>query len=116
MSRSTPQQKRVRNKRKIRSVVSGTSDRPRLSVFRSNNFLYAQLIDDTQGVTLVAASDHNKKKGMTKRAGATQAGTALAAAAQAKGITTVVFDRNGFKYAGRVRAFAEAAREAGLIF
>ena len=115
MSRSTPQQKRIRNKRKIRSVISGTETRPRLSVFRSNNFLYAQLIDDTKGMTLAAVSDSTKKSG-TKVEGAVVAGNAIAAAAKAKGIAAVVFDRNGFRYAGRIKAFADAAREGGLNF
>jgi large subunit ribosomal protein L18 len=84
-------------------------------VFRSNNFLYAQLIDDTKGVTLVATNDVAKKSG-TKVAGAVLAGTALATAAKAKGIDAVVFDRNGFRYAGRIKAFADAAREGGLNF
>ncbi len=115
MSRSTPQEKRIRNKRKIRSVISGTAARPRLSVFRSNNFLYAQLIDDTKGVTIAAINDVKKGKG-TKVEGAMSAGKALATAAKAQGVEAVVFDRNGFKYAGRIKAFADAAREGGLVF
>lgn len=114
MSRQTTQQKRLRIKRKIRSQVSGTEARPRLSVFRSNNYLYAQLIDDTKGVTVVGVSDI-KSKG-TKMEGAIAAGKELATAAKAKGVSAVVFDRNGFKYAGRIKAFADAAREAGLEF
>ena len=114
MSRQTPQQKKLRIKRKIRATISGTEARPRLSVFRSNNYMHAQLIDDVKMVTLAAASDM-KAKG-TKMEGSIAAGKALAAAAQAKGITAVVFDRNGFKYAGRIKAFADAAREAGLQF
>lgn len=115
MSRSTPQQKRIQNKRKIRAVISGTEARPRLSVFRSNKFLYAQLVDDTKSVTIVSTDDTRKKSG-TKVEGAIEAGKALALAAKAKGVEAVVFDRNGFKYAGRIKAFADAAREAGLIF
>jgi large subunit ribosomal protein L18 len=114
MSRQTPQQKKLRIKRKIRATISGTDTRPRLSVFRSNNYMYAQLIDDVNAVTIAAASDM-KSKG-TKMAGAIAAGTALATAAKAKGITSAVFDRNGFKYAGRIKALADAAREAGLQF
>jgi large subunit ribosomal protein L18 len=114
MSRLTPQQKRESSKKKIRSKVSGTSERPRLSVFRSNNFLYAQLIDDTQSVTLAAVSTTGTKG--TKVEAAVVAGGELAKAAKAKGIAAVVFDRNGFKYAGRIKAFADAAREAGLNF
>ncbi len=114
MSRSTSQQKRLRIKRKIRSVISGSETRPRLSVFRSNNFIYAQLIDDANGTTIASITD-TKNKG-TKVEGAVAAGKALAAAAKAKGVDTVVFDRNGFKYAGRIKALADAAREAGLKF
>ena len=114
MSRLTPQQKKLRIKRKIRATISGTADRPRLSVFRSSKFIYGQLIDDANSVTLIAASDM-KDKG-TKMEGSIAAGKALAQAAKAKGITKAVFDRNGFKYAGRIKAFADAAREGGLEF
>ena len=115
MAQPTTQQKRLRIKRKIRALVSGTADRPRLSVFRSNNFLYAQLIDDARAMTIVSANDTGKKSG-TKMEGAIAAGKALAAAALSKGVSAVVFDRNGFKYSGRIKAFADAAREAGLKF
>ena len=115
MSRQTTQEKRLRIKRKIRSLVSGTEARPRLSVFRSNNYLYAQLINDDAAVTIASSSDLAKKDG-TKMEGAVAAGKALGVAAKAKGVTKVVFDRNGFKYAGRIKAFADAAREAGLEF
>jgi len=114
MSKQSPQQKKLRIKRKIRATISGTDTRPRLSVFRSNNYMYAQLIDDVAEVTLAATSDM-KAKG-TKMDGAIAAGKALATAAKAKGITMAVFDRNGFRYAGRIKAFADAAREAGLQF
>lgn len=116
MSKPTPQAKRIRIKRKIRSIISGTEARPRLSVFRSNNFIYAQLIDDTSGITIASISDKTKNKKGTKVDGAISAGKALAEAAKTKGVEAVVFDRNGFKYAGRVKAFADAAREAGLKF
>ena len=114
MSRLTPQQKKLRIKRKIRATISGTDIRPRLSVFRSNNFIYVQLIDDVNAITIAAASDM-KAKG-TKMEGAIAAGKALAVAAKAKGVTAAVFDRNGFKYAGRIKALADAAREGGLQF
>lgn len=114
MSKQTSQQKKLRIKRKIRATISGTETRPRLSVFRSNNYMYAQLIDDANAVTVAAATDM-KAKG-TKMEGAIAAGKALATAAKAKGITQAVFDRNGFKYAGRIKALADAAREAGLQF
>ncbi len=107
--------KRIRLKAKIRSKVSGTSERPRFSVFRSNKFIYAQLIDDTTGTTLLSASDAKAKKG-TKRERAEQVGAELAKKAQEKKITTVVFDRNGFKYTGRIQVLADAARAAGLTF
>jgi large subunit ribosomal protein L18 len=114
MSRQTTQEKKMRIKRKIRALVSGTETRPRLSVFRSNNYIYAQLIDDARGITIAAASDM-KAKG-TKMDGAIAAGKELAKTAQTKGVSAVVFDRNGFKYAGRIKALADAAREAGLVF
>lgn len=115
MSRQTIEQKRLRIKRKIRSIVSGTETRPRLSVYRSNNFMYAQLIDDVNGVTVASANDM-KLSGKTKMEGAVAVGKAIADGAKAKKIKAVVFDRNGFKYAGRVKALAESAREAGLEF
>lgn len=116
MSRSTTQEKRIRIKRKIRASVIGSATRPRLSVFRSNNYIYAQLIDDASAKTLVSASDIKAKKGTKKIEGAVAAGKAIAIAAKEKGITQAVFDRNGFKYAGRIKALADAAREAGLGF
>lgn len=114
MTRLTPQQKRIHSKRKIRASISGTSTRPRLSVFRSNTALYAQLIDDTQAVTIATVSTKGTKG--SKVTAAVVAGKALAANAKQKGIEAVVFDRNGFKYAGRIKAFADAAREGGLNF
>lgn len=120
MSRQNTQEKKLRIKRKVRALVSGTPSSPRMSVFRSNNFIYAQLIDDTTATTLVAANDMpksgSKAKKMTKMEGAVSVGKEIAKLALAKGITTVVFDRNGFKYAGRVKAVADAAREGGLKF
>jgi large subunit ribosomal protein L18 len=115
MSRQTIQQKKDRIKRKIRAIISGTKERPRLSVYRSNNYIYVQLIDDDAQVTLCAASDM-KAKNKTKMEGAIETGKAIADAAKAKKISAVVFDRNGFKYAGRIKALADAAREAGLQF
>ena len=95
--------------------VSGTIERPRLSVFRSNKFIYAQVIDDTTGKTLVSASDMKVAKGK-KTDRSLDIGKEIAKLAIAKGIKTVVFDRNGFKYTGRVKALADSAREGGLIF
>ena len=107
--------------RKIRNRFSGTAERPRLAVFRSNNHMYAQIIDDTVGKTLVAASTLEKdvKAELEKTndvAAAAYLGTVIAKKALENGIKTVVFDRGGFIYLGKVKALAEAAREAGLEF
>lgn len=107
--------------RKLRNRFSGTPQRPRLAVFRSNNHIYAQIIDDTVGNTLVAASTMEKeiKAGVEKTndvAAAAAVGTAIAKKALEKGITKVVFDRGGFIYQGKIQALADAAREAGLEF
>ena len=107
--------------RRLRNRFSGTAERPRLAVFRSNNHMYAQIIDDTVGNTLVSASTMDKDiKAACEKTNnvdaAAQVGTAVAKKALEKGITTVVFDRGGFIYAGKVKALAEAAREAGLDF
>jgi large subunit ribosomal protein L18 len=108
-------QKRTRLKKRIRSRITGVETRPRLSVFKSNNFIYAQLIDDTSGKTLVSVSDMKETTG-TKVERATKTGTAIAALAKAKGVSAVVFDRSGFKYTGRVKALADGARAGGLQF
>jgi large subunit ribosomal protein L18 len=113
MSKNTLSQ-RDRIKRKIRSRVSGTEARPRLSVFRSNKYMYAQIINDDTATTVLTANDASQKG--SKMDGATFVGTEIARLAKAKGIATVVFDRNGFKYAGRIKALADAARAAGLEF
>lgn len=109
-------EKRVRLHKKIRSRVSGTAECPRLAVFRSNRYMYAQLIDDVQGVTLASASDLGLAEKITKLDRAKKVGERLAAAAKDKKITTVVFDRGGFSYRGRVQALADGARAAGLSF
>ncbi len=109
------QEKRIRLKRKIRSRVNGTANCPRLSVFKSNMHIYAQLIDDVNGATIAAASDAKKSKG-TYRERAIQVGKEIAALALAKDIKSVVFDRNGYKYTGHIAALADAAREGGLTF
>jgi large subunit ribosomal protein L18 len=109
---------RIRRKIRIRKRLSGTADRPRLSVFRSSRHMYAQLVDDDSGNTLAATSTQAVKTsghGGNKDSAAS-VGTAIADAAKAAGISSVVFDRNGFKYHGRVKALAEAAREGGLVF
>lgn len=115
----TKQERRYRIKKRIRKVVSGTAERPRLNVFRSNKQIYAQLIDDLSGKTLMAVSSLNKDfagaEG-TKVEMAEKIGKAIAAKAIASGITAVVFDRNGYLYHGRVKQLADAAREGGLKF
>ncbi|TDO05208.1 50S ribosomal protein L18 [Sunxiuqinia elliptica] len=115
----TKQQRRYRIKKRIRKIVSGTSDRPRLSVFRSNKQIYAQLVNDVDGTTLLAISSLNKEiseKEGNKSEIAALVGKALAEKAKAAGIENVVFDRNGYLYHGRVKQLAEAAREGGLKF
>ncbi|MFA6080226.1 MAG: 50S ribosomal protein L18 [Candidatus Gracilibacteria bacterium] len=112
---TTPHQKRALRHRRIRTRVSGSAICPRLAVYRSNAYIYGQLIDDTTGLTLAAASDMQVKKG-TKTERARIVGTELAKKAQVAGITKCVFDRGGFLYAGRISSLADAARESGLIF
>ena len=112
---------RVKKHMKIRNRFSGTPERPRLAVFRSNNHMYAQIIDDTVGNTLVAASTLEKDvkaelEHTNDVAAAAYLGTVIAKKALDKGIKTVVFDRGGFVYQGKIKALAEAAREAGLEF
>lgn len=109
-------EKRARLHKKIRTRVSGTGDRPRLAVFRSNRYMYAQLIDDVKGVTVVSASDLSLSDKMNKVERAKTVGKTLAEAAKKENITKVVFDRGGFSYRGRVQALADAAREGGLQF
>ena len=107
--------KRIRLKRKIRAKVAGTATHPRLTVFRSNKFIYAQLINDVTGKTLAEASDVKITKG-TKTERAKEVGRAIAANAIKVKIKKVVFDRNGFKYTGRVKLVADEARAGGLEF
>lgn len=111
----TTQEQRERRHRRVRARVSGTADRPRLAVYKSNTRLIAQVINDDQGVTLAAVSS-NTEKAKTPRERAIAAGTTIAAAAKAKGVTKVVFDRGGFQYQGTIKEFAEAARAGGLEF
>ena len=116
---SKPDKNKIRQKRhrRVRGKLSGTADRPRLNVFRSNTGIYAQVIDDVAGVTLASAStlDENVSDA-TKVEQAAAVGKAIAEAAKAKDISTVVFDRSGYLYHGRVQALADAARENGLDF
>ena len=112
---------REQKHRRLRNRFSGTAERPRLAVFRSNNHMYAQIIDDTVGNTLVSASTLDKEvKAELEKTNNVEAaahlGTVIAKKALDKGITTVVFDRGGFIYEGKIKALAEAAREAGLEF
>ena len=114
-------EQRERRQRRVRSKVAGTPERPRLSVFRSSQHIYAQVIDDESGKTLAAASTLAKDvKGTVAEANKTEAakkvGEAIARACLAKGLKKVVFDRGGYMYHGRVSALADAAREAGLEF
>lgn len=112
---------RERRHRRVRKKVFGTPERPRLNVFRSLRHIYAQVIDDTVGHTLASASTLDKEiramcEGLDKTEAAKVVGRVLANRAQAAGVKAVVFDRGGYKYHGRVKALAEAAREAGLEF
>lgn len=107
-------QRQLRHAR-IRKTLAGTGERPRLSVYRSNTGIYAQIIDDSKGITLVASSSKVLKVGKTVAA-AKQVGDDVAKKALAKGIKAVVFDRSGYLYHGRIKALADAAREAGLTF
>ena len=121
VSKESRQKIRVKKHMKIRNRFSGTAERPRLAVFRSNNHMYAQIIDDTVGNTLVAASTVEKevKEQLEKTNNVDAAaylGTVIAKRAIEKGIDTVVFDRGGFIYQGKIEALADAAREAGLKF
>jgi large subunit ribosomal protein L18 len=108
--------RRVRIKAHIRHKVSGTAVKPRLTVFRSNAQIYAQVIDDVQGVTLASASSASIKEKVSKTEQAAQVGKLVAKVAQEAGIVEVIFDRNGYLYHGRVKQLADSAREAGLKF
>ena len=108
-------ERRIKLKYRIRKNVNGTAERPRMSVFRSNNQIYVQIINDVTGQTLASASSLGLEH-MPKIAQAEKVGALVAEKAQAAGITTVVFDRNGYLYHGRVKALADAARNAGLNF
>ena len=116
---TSPSRDVLRRKRhsRLRLRITGSTERPRLSVFRSSKFIYAQVIDDTTGRTLAAASSRESDiGGSTKIDAARAVGMALAKRAKAAGVSTVVLDRGGYQYHGRVKALAEAAREGGLAF
>ena len=121
VSKQSRQEVRVKKHNRMRNHLNGTTERPRLAVFRSNNHMYAQIIDDTVGNTLVAASTLEKEvKAELEKTNNVDAaaylGTVIAKRALEKGIKTVVFDRGGFIYQGKIAALADAAREAGLEF
>ncbi len=111
---STKKELRDRRHVRVRSKISGTTERPRLTIFRSNRFVSAQLIDDTKGHTIAAAHGRSVKGPASAQAKAV--GAEIAKKAKAAGITTIVFDRSGYTYTGQVKSLAEAAREGGLAF
>ena len=111
---TTKRELRIRRHARVRARVIGTAKRPRLTVFRSNRFVSAQLIDDTAGKTLLAA--HGREFKGPQSVQAAKVGTAIAKKAVAAGITTIVFDRGGYRYSGQVKSLADAAREGGLTF
>ncbi|NUM31819.1 MAG: 50S ribosomal protein L18 [Bacteroidetes bacterium] len=111
--------RRIKIKKRVRGKISGSSEKPRLSVFRSNNEIYAQLIDDMSGKTLLSFSSKNKEfasAGKTKSDKAFEVGKKIAENAKQNGIETIVFDRNGYLFHGRVKKLAEGARDGGLNF
>jgi len=114
----TKTERRLRIKNRVRTIVTGTADRPRLSIFRSNKQIYAQLINDDEGATLLAVSSSDKAIGAegNKTEKAAMVGKLVAEKALAAGITNVVFDRGGYLYHGRVKQLADAARKGGLKF
>ena len=117
MSTATKTQSRLRRRRRVRAKISGTAERPRLSVFRSNRGIEAQLIDDVQGHTLAAVSwTEGDLKSLDRMEQAKRAGTLLAERGKAAGVETCLFDRGGYRFHGRVKALAEGAREGGLEF
>lgn len=121
MTRTTLRQARIRRHQRVRKTVQGTPDRPRLNVFRSHQHVYAQIIDDSRGHTIAAASDAepgvaSEVAGKPKRERAAAVGRLLAERARGEGVGPVVFDRGGYRFHGRVKALADAAREAGLEF
>ena len=117
MSVTSKPTKRLKRRRRVRAKVAGTPQRPRISVFRSNRGVMAQLIDDVNGTTLAAVSwTESELKSLPRMDQARRAGVLLAERAKAAGIESVVFDRGGYQYHGRVKALAEGAREGGLSF
>ncbi len=113
---TTKEERRLKIKQGVRGKISGTTERPRLTVFRSNKQIYAQVIDDTQGKTLAAASSLKIDEKASKKEVAAKVGELIAKKAQEAGVQSVVFDRNGYLYHGRIKELAEAARNGGLKF
>ena len=113
---TTKIERRTKIKYRVRNKVSGTAERPRMSVFRSNKQIYVQVIDDLSGKTLASASSLGMTEKMPKKEQAAKVGAMIAQKAQEAGITTVVFDRNGYLYHGRIKELADAARNGGLKF
>ena len=113
---TTKIERRVKIKYRVRNKISGTAERPRMSVFRSNKQIYVQIIDDLSGKTLAVASSLGMAEKVAKKEQAAKVGEMIAKKAQEAGITTVVFDRNGYLYHGRVKEVADAARNGGLKF
>ncbi|MDR0232351.1 MAG: 50S ribosomal protein L18 [Dysgonamonadaceae bacterium] len=113
---TTKELRRIKIKRRVRKNIFGTSERPRLSVFRSNKQIYAQVIDDITGKTLAAASSQGIQEKATKTQIAAKVGELIAKKSQEAGIQAVVFDRNGYLYHGRIKELAESARKSGLKF
>jgi large subunit ribosomal protein L18 len=116
MSITTPEQRRLKRRRRVRAKVRGTAERPRISVFRSNRGIAAQLVDDVAGKTITAVQwTEPELRDLKKAEQSTKAGELLAQRAKAAGIESAVFDRGGYQYHGRVKAFADGVREGGLV-
>ncbi len=117
MTVATRPAKRLKRRRRVRAKITGTAERPRISVFRSNRGVFAQVIDDAEGKTLAAVNwTEDELKSLPRMEQAKKAGELLAQRAKAAGVESAVFDRGGYQYHGRVKALAEGAREGGLIF
>ena len=117
MSITTKPQRRLRRRRRVRAKIRGSAERPRLAVFRSNRGIHAQLIDDVNGTTVAAVSwTESELKSLARMEQATKAGELIAKRAKDQGVESIVFDRGGYQYHGRVKAFADGAREGGLAF
>src|SRR3954447_17216619 len=116
MSITTPEQRRLKRRRRVRAKVRGTAERPRISIFRSNRGIAAQLVDDVSGRTIAAVQwTESELRELKKSEQSAKAGELLAQRAKAAGIESAVFDRGGYQYHGRVKAFAEGVREGGLV-